>query len=64
LLDKGGLVNYNNIVRAAEQGFLLPKLNHIARLAISSSCWLFSQAINCLRIAGWAFSKKYQKERR
>ncbi|MCJ7459883.1 MAG: hypothetical protein MUP17_12985 [candidate division Zixibacteria bacterium] len=50
-------MSYNNFVRAAEQAFLLPKLNHIARLAISSSCWLFSQAINCLRIAGWALFK-------
>jgi hypothetical protein len=55
-------VNYNKNVRAAEQGFLLPKSNHIARLAISPTCWLFSQAINFLRIAGWALFKNLKKE--
>jgi hypothetical protein len=42
-------------VRAAGQDFLLPKIDHIARLAYPPSCWLFSQTINVLRVADWAY---------
>jgi hypothetical protein len=50
----GNSVTLNN-AGAVGQGLLLPKLDHFARLANSPSCWLFSQTINALRVAGWAF---------
>jgi hypothetical protein len=42
-------------VRTTGQDFLSSKIDRIAQLAISPTCWSFSQTINFLRVAGWAF---------
>ena len=55
LLDKMNSRCYNEDARPASQGFLLPEFDYFARLADSPPCWLFSQTIDALRVADWAF---------